>query len=256
MSAADRRSSEAVVVDRSAHRSAPVLILAVTVLLLGLAGCGGSSDNSGTPTLKWYVYKEPSGSFATAAKRCTTAAHGRYRVENVDLPNNADEQREQLVRRLAAKDSDIDIIGMDVIWTAEFAGARWIRPWPAAKAQQATAGRLRPGGEERHLPQPPLRRTPQQQRPDVVVPHRPHQAAAPHVERDDRVGSGLREEGQATSRAGPGPALRRARGVVHLAARVGRGHGARPHRHQGGPSDRAHPSGPRGHEAVLHVVGG
>jgi len=31
------------------------------------------------------------------------------------------------VRRLAAEDSDIDIIGMDVIWTAEFAQAKWIK---------------------------------------------------------------------------------------------------------------------------------
>jgi len=33
------------------------------------------------------------------------------------------------VRRLAARDAGVDIIAMDVIWTAEFAEAGWIRPW-------------------------------------------------------------------------------------------------------------------------------
>jgi multiple sugar transport system substrate-binding protein len=59
------------------------------------------------------------------------------------LPSDADQQREQLVRRLAAKDRSIDIIGMDVIWTPEFAEAEWILPWPEKTASRITAGRLR-----------------------------------------------------------------------------------------------------------------
>jgi multiple sugar transport system substrate-binding protein len=90
------------------------------------------------------VYKEPSGAFEDAAAACTKAAKGRYRIRTVDLPNNADEQREQLVRRLAAKDSSIDIIGMDVIWTAEFANAGWIKPFPSEEAQAVSDGRLKP----------------------------------------------------------------------------------------------------------------
>jgi multiple sugar transport system substrate-binding protein len=58
------------------------------------------------------------------------------------LPADADQQREQLVRRLAARDRDIDIIGMDVIWTAEFARAGWILPWPEEQSRVAREGRL------------------------------------------------------------------------------------------------------------------
>ena len=43
------------------------------------------------------------------------------------LPNAADGQRLQLVRRLAAHDSTMDIMGLDVTWEAEFAEAGWIR---------------------------------------------------------------------------------------------------------------------------------
>ncbi|MDQ3147047.1 MAG: ABC transporter substrate-binding protein [Actinomycetota bacterium] len=103
--------------------------------------CGGSGDG-GAPTLKWYVFKEPSGAFTEAASRCTDAAEGRYRIELADLPASADQQREQLVRRLAAEDSDIDIIGMDVIWTAEFAEAGWILPWSEEAATAVSEGVL------------------------------------------------------------------------------------------------------------------
>ena len=133
--------------DRPRRRRRPtrtfVGLAAAAVLAAGLSACGGGSE-SGAPTLKWYVYKEPSGAFAEAAASCTKAAKGRYKIQTVDLPNNADEQREQLVRRLAANDSDIDIIGMDVIWTAEFANAGWIKPIPASEVDAVTKGRLKP----------------------------------------------------------------------------------------------------------------
>jgi multiple sugar transport system substrate-binding protein len=121
--------------------------LAAACLLGGLlAGCGGG-DGGGPPVLKWYVYNEPSGAFRAAATACTKAADGRYTIKTVDLPNNADEQREQLVRRLAARDSDIDILGMDVIWTAEFAEAGWVKPFPEREADEVTDGRLEPAVE-------------------------------------------------------------------------------------------------------------
>lgn len=114
--------------------------LAFTALLL-LAGCGGA-DDAAVPTLRWYVADEGSGAFQEAARRCAQASKGAYRIEIAPLPADADQQREQLVRRLAARDRDIDIIGMDVIWTAEFAQAGWILPWGGAAAAQASEGRL------------------------------------------------------------------------------------------------------------------
>lgn len=92
--------------------------------------------------LNWYVFDEPSGAFAAAARRCAEASDAAYRVAFKPLPADADQQREQLVRRLAAADSDIDLIGMDVIWTAEFAQAGWILPWPDALAETVSDGRI------------------------------------------------------------------------------------------------------------------
>jgi multiple sugar transport system substrate-binding protein len=112
------------------------MVLALFLLL----GC--DRDRSETPSLSWYVFDEPSGAFAEAAHRCSQASHGAYRVALKPLPADADQQREQLVRRLAARDSDIDIIGMDVIWTAEFAEAGWILSWPKDQARAAREGRI------------------------------------------------------------------------------------------------------------------
>lgn len=126
---------------RRPHRR--LIVPLVLALLAASTGCGGGSEGS-VPVLHWYVFDEPSGAFADAAEACTEAADGEYRIELSPLPTNADEQREQIARRLAAQDSDIDIIGMDVIWTAEFAQAGWILPWEGEAADAATDGRLAP----------------------------------------------------------------------------------------------------------------
>ncbi len=120
-------------------------VTAALTVILGAGACGtgsGGGDSGGTPTLKFYVFKEPGGAFANAAQVCTEQAGGRYRVELADLPPSADQQREQLVRRLAAGDKDIDIMGMDVIWTAEFAEAGWLVPWEGDAAAKATDGTI------------------------------------------------------------------------------------------------------------------
>jgi multiple sugar transport system substrate-binding protein len=121
--------------------SAPIA-LAMLGLGLGLAlGCGGAGE-TGPPVLHWYVFREPSGAFDDAARRCSRRSDGRYRLEIAALPPDADQQREQLVRRLAAHDPDIDLIGMDVIWTAEFAAAGWILPWDEPRAERVRRGTL------------------------------------------------------------------------------------------------------------------
>ena len=90
----------------------------------------------GTPTLNWYIFHEPSGSFETAAANCSASSGGEYNIQIRELPSAADGQREQLVRRSAAKDSSLDILGLDVVWEAEFAEAGWIQPWTGERRRQ------------------------------------------------------------------------------------------------------------------------
>src|SRR3954463_7785739 len=118
------------------------VVATLALAALTAAGCGGSSSSKGPTTVNWYVFKEPGGAFDAAAAKCSKSSNGRYKVKVVALPTDSDQQRELIVRRLAAKDSSLDVIGMDVNWTAEFAEAGWIVPWTGANKQAAEEGRI------------------------------------------------------------------------------------------------------------------
>ncbi|HEV2928177.1 MAG TPA: ABC transporter substrate-binding protein, partial [Propionibacteriaceae bacterium] len=64
------------------------------------------------------------------------ASGGEYNIQIQELPSAADGQREQLVRRSAAKDSSLDILGLDVTWEAEFSEAGWIENWTGERRRQ------------------------------------------------------------------------------------------------------------------------
>src|SRR5690606_19068842 len=124
---------------RGARRTRALVALAL--LASTLAACG-DDGGSGRPTLNWYNFPDDSGALQTAADRCSKASGGRYRINYSKLPRGADDQRQQLVRRLAAEDDSIDIMGLDVTWAAEFAEARWIREWTGENKRRATEGTL------------------------------------------------------------------------------------------------------------------
>jgi multiple sugar transport system substrate-binding protein len=101
-----------------------------------VGGCG--SDDSGRPVLlKHYAGLDPGGTNLKYAQKCSQESGGRYTIEIVPLASSADASRELLVRRLAAKDSDISTIEMDTIWTAEFAEAGWLRELTGAQRENA-----------------------------------------------------------------------------------------------------------------------
>ncbi|WP_222195483.1 extracellular solute-binding protein [Modestobacter italicus] len=108
---------------------------AAGVLASTLAGCG--SDDGGVPTLTWYTNPD-SGGQAEIAARCTDEAGGRYRIETSVLPREASEQREQLIRRLAANDASIDIMSLDPPFIPEFAEAGFLAPVPEDVAERVT----------------------------------------------------------------------------------------------------------------------
>jgi ABC-type glycerol-3-phosphate transport system substrate-binding protein len=124
------------------HPSRKRTALALTAALIvagGLAGCGGES---GPPTLNWYINPDNGGQNKLAAK-CTDASGGKYKITTALLPNDATQQREQLVRRLAAKDSSIDLMSLDPPFVAEAANAGFLRPFSTEEATGLTEGALK-----------------------------------------------------------------------------------------------------------------
>jgi multiple sugar transport system substrate-binding protein len=109
----------------------------VLLTCAGITACGSSDDGR---TLN--LYAAPEQNFGKVVDECNAVSGGRYTIVYNKLPRDADGQREQMVRRLAAEDDTVDILGLDVTWTAEFAEAGWIREWTDANRQAATAGVL------------------------------------------------------------------------------------------------------------------
>lgn len=109
-----------------------------------LSGCGGSGG--GTPVINLYGGYSETG-FDKIVAKCNAQSKGEYRIVGNLLPSAADGQREQMVRRLAAHSDSMDLLGMDVTWTAEFAEAGWIRELTGAQRAAASKDVLRPALE-------------------------------------------------------------------------------------------------------------
>ncbi|TNC48099.1 extracellular solute-binding protein [Mumia zhuanghuii] len=135
---------------RTKARRRLAAVVAAAGTAAGLAACGGGSSGD-TPTLTWYINpdvsnlepfvtgedgKQSPGGQAYLAKKCSDESDGLYNIKVALLPNDASQQREQLVRRLAAKDSSIDLMSLDPAFTAEFANAGFLETMP--KEQQTT----------------------------------------------------------------------------------------------------------------------
>jgi multiple sugar transport system substrate-binding protein len=115
-------------------------LLGAAALTASLAAC--SSGPAGTVV---NVYGGTSDTnFDKIIADCNKQAAGRYTIVGNLLPSDADGQRDQFVRRLAAKDAGMDLLGMDVTWTAEFAEAGWIRPLTAQQVAAANQDTLQP----------------------------------------------------------------------------------------------------------------
>ncbi|MGY1835407.1 extracellular solute-binding protein [Blastococcus sp. SYSU DS0510] len=107
------------------------------VAVTALAACGGDSGDD--RTLTWYTNPD-SGGQAEIAARCTEAAGGAYTIETAQLPRESSQQREQLIRRLAAEDDSIDLMSLDPPYIPEFAEAGFLAPVPEDVAERVTEG--------------------------------------------------------------------------------------------------------------------
>lgn len=97
-------------------------------LALSAAGCsGGTPEDEAGGELVWPVPAPQEGnSQATVDRWNELNPDTPVRLEL--LPEAADEQRQQLSLELNAEGSGFDVLGMDVIWTGEFAENGWIEP--------------------------------------------------------------------------------------------------------------------------------
>ncbi|MGD9483107.1 ABC transporter substrate-binding protein [Streptomyces sp. TRM70308] len=115
-------------------RSAAAGVCALALLLAACGGGGAGAD--GEVTVNFFT--APEENLQAVVDRCNREAGGRYRIVYHQLPRDADGQREQMVRRLAAEDAGMDVLGLDVTWVPEFAEAGWVREWTGERREAAT----------------------------------------------------------------------------------------------------------------------
>ena len=100
-----------------------------------VSACGSAG---GGVVVSYYTPANETATFTAVAKRCNAELGGRFTIQQVSLPKGADDQRLQLARRLTGNDRTLDVMALDVVWTAEFAEAGWALPLsddPAGKAE-------------------------------------------------------------------------------------------------------------------------
>lgn len=129
-------------------RVAAAVLAAALTATSALAGCGaggGGDQDGGRPTLTWFINpdggggRKNGGGQAQIAVECST---DRYDIEVQQLPNSASDQRIQLLRRLAAGDSGVDLMSIDPVFVPEFAEAGYLAPVPEDKQKEFTQDRV------------------------------------------------------------------------------------------------------------------
>jgi multiple sugar transport system substrate-binding protein len=112
----------------------------LAILMLAIAGCGsddGDEGGGGAPDAEkagqakasgdvtWCIGKDTSGAFGTVID-AFNKANPNANVKLLELPEDAGEQRRLQVQRLQAESAECDVLGTDVIWTAEYAAQNWL----------------------------------------------------------------------------------------------------------------------------------
>lgn len=115
---------------------------AITVSVLALTGCGGGSAEEGSGStqdtaaafegrgpINYVSSRDASGAAQDSIDKWNEE-HPEEEVKFIELPDSADQQRQQLVRNAQIESDTFSVLNLDVVWTSEFAANRWIMPLP------------------------------------------------------------------------------------------------------------------------------
>jgi multiple sugar transport system substrate-binding protein len=119
-------------------KSVRFMALLIAIVALAFAGCGSDDDDDGgggetkkatqakaSGNVTWCIGKDTTGAFSTVVDDFNKA-NPDANAKLIELPTDAGEQRRLQVQRLQAESTECDVLGTDVIWTAEYAGQNWL----------------------------------------------------------------------------------------------------------------------------------
>jgi multiple sugar transport system substrate-binding protein len=117
-------------------------VVAVAALAIVAACGGGDSDDKGSNASGGQLTgrgpitlaqgKDTSGNVQNLVNQWNST-HPKEQVRLIELPEDADAQRQQMVQNAQTKSDAYTVLNLDVVWTAEFAANRWITALPKAQ---------------------------------------------------------------------------------------------------------------------------
>src|SRR5215211_569032 len=133
-----------------------VLIAAASMSALFLAAaCGGGGGEGGAPAgggteaavdwtkqgdIEYWTGKDTSGNLPKLIQAFNDS-HPNGKVTLHELPEAADQQRQQMIQNAQIKNPKMAVLSMDVVWTAEFAAKGYVEALPP---DFTTEGHLKP----------------------------------------------------------------------------------------------------------------
>lgn len=109
--------------------------------LLATAACGGGGSEAagssaashqltGRGPITYVAGKDNTGTIQEQLDEWNEM-HPDQKVTFVELPDDADAQRQQMIQNAETESDAYTVLDLDVVWTSEFAANRWITPLPA-----------------------------------------------------------------------------------------------------------------------------
>lgn len=110
---------------RGRVRRLSAIALATVIISSAVSACGSGAHGL---VISFYTTAADGATFTAVAQDCNKQFEGRFAIQQISLPRAPGEQRLQLARRLTGHDRTLDVMSLDVVWTAEFAEAGWALP--------------------------------------------------------------------------------------------------------------------------------
>lgn len=117
-------------------RRVHAVLAAAAAVALTTAGCGGGSSSDSDSAaqgadsrgpITFVTGKDNSNVWSATIEKWNTA-HPNEKVTLKEQSDQADQQHDDIVQHMQAKDPSYDVVTTDVVWTAEFAAKGWLVP--------------------------------------------------------------------------------------------------------------------------------
>ncbi|MBC9727943.1 ABC transporter substrate-binding protein [Streptomyces sp. TRM68367] len=120
--------------------SAALTAAGLLLTACGSSGTGGSGSAAsaaaasfkGRGPITYVAGKDTTGTVQTILNRWNKQ-HPKQKVTFIQLPTDADSQRQQMIQNAETKSDAYTVLATDVVWTSEFAAHQWIEPLPATQ---------------------------------------------------------------------------------------------------------------------------